>query len=59
MVTINIKTYPVQNFKSDIVRLQPDAADILRQHQRASGLSASYILSEIIRQTKDGVRFDS
>lgn len=58
MKTIIIKTYPAEECKSNIFRLQPDAAEIIRQHQRSSGLNASYIISEIIRQTKDDVSFE-
>lgn len=57
MKSIIIKTYPAEECKSNIFRLQPDAAEIIRSHQRASGLNASYILSEIIRQTKDSILF--
>lgn len=59
MKNIIIKTYQPEASESSIFRLQPDAARIIRQHQRASGLSASYILSEIVRQSKDYVVFTS
>lgn len=58
MPNVVIKTYMDEEPKSNIFRLQPDAAEIVRQHQRASGLSASYILSEIVRQTKESVLFE-
>ena len=54
---IVIKTYSDAECKSNTFRLQPDAANIVRQHQRTSGLTASYILSEIVRKTKDAVIF--
>lgn len=54
---IKISVYPVLECKSNIFRLQKDAAEIIRQYQRSSGLSASYILSEIVRQTRDEISF--
>lgn len=59
MESIIIKTYPEEESKSNIFRLQPDASEIVRQHQRASGLSASYILSELVRRTKDVIVFEN
>lgn len=57
MEPIVIKTYPLGKSKSNTFRLHPDAAKIVRQHQRASGLNASYILSEIVRQTENNIIF--
>lgn len=57
MKEIVITSYQVPEKDSNIFRLQTDAAKIVRQLQRQSGLSASYILSEIIRQVKDSVSF--
>lgn len=58
MKSIVIKTYSAEESKSNIFRLHGDAAEIVRRHQRASGLHASYIISEIIRQTAELVSFE-
>lgn len=57
MKPIVIKTHPVEKSNGNIFRLQSSAAAIIRMHQRASGLSACYIISEIIRKTADYVEF--
>ena len=58
MDSIVIKTYPVKEVKSEIVRLRPDAQRIVQQMQRESGLSASHLVSEIIKQASPYVVFE-
>lgn len=58
MDSIVIKTYPVKEVKSEIVRLRPDAQRIVQQMQRESGLSASHLVSEIIKQASPYVLFE-
>lgn len=55
---ITIKTYALGHGKNDIVRLDKRAQKIINQFQRASGLSAKYLVSEIIRQAADYVVFE-
>ena len=58
MESIVIKAYPVKEVKSEIVRLRPDAQRIVQQMQRESGLSASHLVSEIIKQASPYVLFE-
>lgn len=59
MITINSKTYLAGKSKSNIFRLQPDAAKIIRKHAIGNHMSASYLLSEIVRQAeREGIRFE-
>lgn len=57
MDSIIIKTYPTPESKCNLVKLQRDANDIIASMQRESGLSKSYIVSEIIRQAAPFVEF--
>lgn len=57
MNPIVIKTHHVKECKSSLVRLQADAERIVQCYQRESGLSRSYIVSEILRQTEGVVEF--
>lgn len=57
MKPIIIKTYPAPESKCNLVKLQWDANDIIASMQRESGLSKSYIVSEIIRQAAPFVEF--
>lgn len=59
MVTIYSKSYLAEESKSNIFRLQPDAAQIIRKHAVDNHMSASYILSEIVRQAEgEGIVFE-
>jgi ATP-dependent RNA circularization protein (DNA/RNA ligase family) len=58
MESIIIKAHSLPNSKLKTVRLKEYAQDIIRQLQRESGLDASYIVSEIIRQAADYVEFE-
>lgn len=58
MHSIIIKTYPSDSAKNDVVRLSPEAAEIIREYQRETGLTARYIVSEIIRQSQDITSFE-
>lgn len=57
MKPIIIKTYPVEESKCELVRLQKDANRIVTQLQRERNLRKSYIVSEIIRQAAPFVEF--
>ena len=57
MDSIIIKTYPAPESKCELVRLQRDANEIVASLQRCSGLSKSYIVSEIIRQASPYIEF--
>lgn len=57
MDSIIIKTYPTPESKCNLVKLQRDANEIIASMQRESGLSKSYIVSEIIRQAAPYVEF--
>ena len=57
MDSIIIKTYPTPESKCNLVKLQRDANEIIASMQRESGLSQSYIVSEIIRQAAPFVEF--
>ena len=57
MKPIIIKTYPVEESKCELVRLQKDANRIVTQLQRERNLRKSYIVSEIIRQAAPYVEF--
>lgn len=57
MNPIVIKTYPVKEGKNELIRLQKSAQEIVRRYQRESGLSASFIVSELIRQTEGCIEF--
>lgn len=57
MKPIIIKTYPVEESKCELVRLQKDANRIVTQLQREWNLRKSYIVSEIIRQAAPFVEF--
>lgn len=57
MDSIIIKTYPTPESKCNLVKLQRDANEIIASMQRESGLSKSYIVSEIIRQAAPFVEF--
>ena len=50
MKSIIIKSYPAPKCKAEVVRLQKDAQKKIHELQRESGLSASFIVSEIIRK---------
>lgn len=58
MEKITIKTYALSQSKNDVVRLDERAQKIINQFQRASGLSAKYLVSEIIHQAADCVVFE-
>ena len=59
MVTIYSKSYLAEESKSNIFRLQPDAAQIIRKHAVDNHMSASYIMSEIVRQAeREGIRVE-
>lgn len=58
MEKITIKTYAISHSKNDVVRLDERAQKIINQFQRASGLSAKYLVSEIIHQAADYVVFE-
>lgn len=57
MDSIIIKTYPTPESKCNLVKLQRNANEIIASMQRESGLSKSYIVSEIIRQAAPYVEF--
>lgn len=57
MDSIIIKTYPTPESKCNLVKLQRDANNIVISLQRGSGLTKSYIVSEIIRQAAPYVEF--
>lgn len=54
MKEIVIKSYLAHN-PNNTFRLHADAAKIIRDLQRLTGMTASYILSEMVRQAKDYV----
>ena len=58
MEKITIKAYALNDNKNEIVRLDEKAQRIINQLQRASGLSARYLVSEIIHQAADYVVFE-
>ena len=58
MEKITIKTYALSQGKNDVVRLDERAQKIINQFQRASGLNAKYLVSEIIHQAADYVVFE-
>lgn len=58
MEKISIRTYVLSHSKNEIVRLNETAQTIVNELQRASGLSATYLVSEIIRQAADYVVFE-
>ena len=58
MDKITIKTYALKHGKNDVVRLHPAAQKIINQLHRESGLSTTYLVSEIICQAKDYVVFE-
>ncbi len=58
MEKITIKTYALSQGKNDVVRLDERAQKIINQFQRASGLSAKCLVSEIIHQAADYVVFE-
>ena len=51
MNPIIIKTHRVKKCKNEVVRLHEEASRIIQRYQRETGLSSSFIVSEIIRQT--------
>lgn len=57
MKPIIIKTYPVKESKSKLVKLRPDANAIVLRMQRESGLSKTHIVCEIIKQAYQYVQF--
>lgn len=57
MKEIIISVYPVDGNKNAIVRLEPEAQETVNQLQMQRGLSATYIVSEIIKQAADYVVF--
>lgn len=57
MKKIIINVYPVDNSKNAIVRLESKAQERINQLQMQCGLSATYIVSEIIKQAADYVVF--
>ena len=58
MEKISIRTYVLNHNKNEIVRLNKTAQTIINELRRASGLSATYLVSEIIRQAADYVVFE-
>ena len=57
MKEIIISVYPVDGNKNAIVRLEPETQETVNQLQMQRGLSATYIVSEIIKQAADYVAF--
>lgn len=57
MKSIYIKTHRVEKCKNEVVRLQSDARKIVTRLQRESGMNASFIVSEIVRQAAEYVEF--
>ena len=57
MNEIIIRRPPVKRRRNDIVRLQPDASDIILDFEEKEKLPASYLVSEIIRQAAPYIKF--
>lgn len=57
MERIIISKHSVQENKNELVRLRKDAQRAVYRMQRESGLSASFIVSEIVRQAENFVEF--